>query len=394
MAKGKKGKSKTKTSSTLVSSATAADLPEYYYGTSTFNFPNGDKYVGDFCAHRAGLLWREGSGVYTTHDGHIYEGEWKEDRLIESQNVKICYPNGAEYFGNLLKGKYSGGGLYTLPNGMVISSNFSENKPTKETTLIDPLDKLWCGYTKTNADCTYLLPENELYLNIDENRGKGLHKMKPKTPEKQLEPEDRSIIEEEEEKIVFAKSTKTRDSLHFEDSPWYKRYATYKERHDAIKQKITDEGLAALDEDDAKWWTKYETFKKRKKILEKHKDAKPKEVSLLEIWQSKEFQERCPAVKVFYPSKQPGDEEANERKTNESTSVAEGNGEERREQRLERVYEQLKRMKEEKENQWKQKYIRPGKGETSEIYDRKLDKTKNPNCNCGKRVCECLLTCI
>lgn len=303
MAKNKKNKKKTKPDSTVLSSditsistTTANNNSDYYYGTKTyFRLPNGDTYTGDFCAHRAGLIWREGFGVYTTHDGHIYEGEWKEDRLLENKPVQIQFPNGAKYSGKLLKGKYSGGGVYTLPNGFLVSSNFNENKPLKDTIVIDVLDKLWCGYTKNNTDFTYLLPENEFYLNINNDHGKGVLKVKPP---KTKPTEDHTAItteEEDDEKIIFAKSTKTRNSLDFEDSLWYKRYKTFKDKHDSIKQKIREFGKNAIETDEMNWWTKYQKYKAR----QKQRPIKKQETA--EIKKYPEI--RCAVV--FYPEKQP-----------------------------------------------------------------------------------------
>lgn len=36
--------------------------PNFYIGSSNFEFPNGDKYEGEFCAHISGLVWRQGKG--------------------------------------------------------------------------------------------------------------------------------------------------------------------------------------------------------------------------------------------------------------------------------------------------------------------------------------------
>lgn len=275
------------------------------------------------------------------------------------------------------KGKYSGPATYTLPNGMVISSVFNENKPTKDTILIDVLDKLWCGNTETKSDSTYLLPENELYLNIDEDRGKGVRKVKPKKPAPPTEIEGEVAVEEEEEKIVFAKSTKTRNSLNFEDSTWFKRYANFKKKHDAIKEKIEDVGMGALEEDETKWWTKYEAYKKRRKAEKRNKADKKLEES------AAVNKESNPPVVVFYSSKQPGESE-------ESQSVCEEE-ESKGESAIELLYKKLKGEKEEQERLVRQKFLARVNG--ARIYDRKLDETKNPNCSCGKRVCKCFLQC-
>lgn len=376
MAKGKKNKKKAPNLSTTAVDAVAAPAtdPDYYYGSTTFfRFPNGDTYMGEFCAHRAGLVWREGAGVYTTHDGHIYEGEWKEDRLVENKPAKIKFPNGSEYIGRLAKGKFSGFGMYVLPNGFIVSGSFVENKPVRDTIVIDVLDKLWCGYTKNNTDCTYLLPENEFYLNIDENRGKGVLKVKP--PKKIASPSDEhtAVFDEEDEKIIFAKSTKTRSSLNFEDSLWWKRYKNFKDKHDAIKQKIKQHGQSSLEMDEVKWWLKYQKSKKRRKGEKKRRQSLKHEVSEM----GKRLESR--SVVVFYPEKQP------EVVTLAEVKHVEVQGEEQEEEcsnKIQVLYERLKRENEEKVARLRGKYT-----------NKSLNETKNSDCVCEKRVCECVLDC-
>lgn len=143
MAKGKKGKSKDKKSNSA--KTTDTDLPELYFGSGSFKFPNGDAYEGEYGAHRIGIIWREGQGRYTTHDGHVYEGIWKDDKLLDDTDVSIKYSNGACYDGKLTKNKYSGPGIYTLENGMVVTCKFQDNTPTQEVTLIDVKGNLWVG---------------------------------------------------------------------------------------------------------------------------------------------------------------------------------------------------------------------------------------------------------
>lgn len=382
--KGKKNKKKAQSVSTSAVNdvATTVADTEYYYGSTTFfRFPNGDTYMGEYCAHRAGLIWREGSGVYSTHDGHTYEGEWKEDRLVENKPVKVKYPNGSEYSGRLYKGKYYGSGTYTLPNGFVVSSGFADNKPVKDTIVIDVLDKLWCGHTKNNSDCTYLLPENEFYLNIDDNRGKGDLKVKPiKKP--RLPPEEHTVIvDEEDEKTIFAKSTKTKDSLTLEDSLWYNRFKDFKEKHGAIKQKIKQFGQSSLDAGERKWWIKYQKYKKRRKGDKKRKQSRKVEATDI----VKHLESRT--VVVFYPEKQPEVETFVEAKQ-ESLEVVQ---EEDECNKIQVLYESLKKEKEEAVARLRGKYLR--QTNKAVFYNKKLDKTKNPDCICERRVCECVLPC-
>lgn len=138
---GKKGKGKKPKGK----KAEDSDLPELYFGTGTFKFPNGDLYEGEYGAHRIGIIWREGQGKYTTHDGQVYESIWKDDKLSEDTDVTINYSNGAKYEGKVSKNKYSGPGTYTLESDMMVSCQFRENKPIEEVTLIDVDGNLWVG---------------------------------------------------------------------------------------------------------------------------------------------------------------------------------------------------------------------------------------------------------
>lgn len=119
--------------------------PNLYFGDSSFVLPNGDLYSGEYCAHRYGLIWRHGKGIYTTREGHVYEGKWKQDRLEDSEVVNIKYTNGTEYSGFSVAGKYCGPGIYSLGNKIDISCEFAENKPVGNVVLVDPLGRLWSG---------------------------------------------------------------------------------------------------------------------------------------------------------------------------------------------------------------------------------------------------------
>lgn len=122
--------------------------PNIFFGNGEFEMANGDKYVGDYCAHRYGLIWREGRGVYITKDEQTYEGEWKDDKLMEGRQIIIKYPTGEAYRGTTEKDKYSGHGVYTFENKMDISSEFVDNRPTGNVVLIDINGRLWEGKLK------------------------------------------------------------------------------------------------------------------------------------------------------------------------------------------------------------------------------------------------------
>lgn len=227
------------------------------------------------------------------------------------------------------------------------------------------------------------MPENHFYLDVDEQRGKGEPKGKARVVKEEEEEEESVVGEEEEEREedAFAKSEKTRESLHFIDSQWYKRYEGFKTKEVEIRGKL-GEG-ASLDEKEVKWLKKCESYRKRRKErLEKRNERKSEPA----------VQERGEAprtVKVFYPSTPPEPEEIHERKQDEEET----------EDNVEKIYEDFKRRKEEKERAWRFKYVtlaRASREEENEVeaYDIKTDETKNPNCSCGKRVCQCRLSCV
>lgn len=119
--------------------------PNLYFGTAEFILPNGDMYVGEYCAHRHGLIWREGKGKYITKDGQTYEGDWRDDKLIERTELVIKFPTGEEFHGSTVQDRYTGPGIYTMENTMDISCEFANNKPTGNIMLIDINGRVWGG---------------------------------------------------------------------------------------------------------------------------------------------------------------------------------------------------------------------------------------------------------
>lgn len=162
-------------------------------------------------------------------------------------------------------------------------------------------------------DGVLLLPENIFYLNISDDRGKGQLKKEETEPivaTEELdsqEEEHQSITSKELEQQVFAKSLKTRDSLNFDDSIWFKRYTTFIQKRRNINAKIQSDGIESLDGQEKKWLEKYERFKKREKLAEENRkkaltNKSEVDLTLLEKFYSKEYRESCPAVKVFHPT--------------------------------------------------------------------------------------------
>ena len=119
--------------------------PNFYFGDGEFTLPNGDSYKGRYGAHRTGVIWREGYGIYQTSDGQAYEGEWKYDKLLEKREIGITYPSGVEYHGCTLKNKYHGAGTYVLESGMNVSCCFEANKPVGVVSMIDCRGGVWTG---------------------------------------------------------------------------------------------------------------------------------------------------------------------------------------------------------------------------------------------------------
>lgn len=119
--------------------------PNFYFGCDTFILENEDTYEGHYCCHKSGIIWREGYGTYTTKDGHIYEGLWENDQLLNSPESKIIFPSQDTYLGSIINGKYSGEGVYVMDNKLIINAQFENNKPVGEVTLIDYEEHLWKG---------------------------------------------------------------------------------------------------------------------------------------------------------------------------------------------------------------------------------------------------------
>lgn len=119
--------------------------PNFYWGTDTFQLENGDIYEGEYCCHKSGIIWREGAGVYATKDGHIYSGLWENDQLKNSPDSRIIFPTEDEYNGSIINGRYSGEGMFIFSNKLILKSNYENNIPVGEITLIDYEGHLWKG---------------------------------------------------------------------------------------------------------------------------------------------------------------------------------------------------------------------------------------------------------
>ncbi|XP_046397472.1 uncharacterized protein LOC124164270 [Ischnura elegans] len=115
---------------TLISKFGVVHDGDCSFGDGKFEFKNGDTFQGLFQALKTGVITREGNGVYTTVDGHVYDGFWTSDTL-DCPDALIYYPDASSYSGSIDKMKYNGQGRYQFPDGTFIDAKFSDNLPTE-----------------------------------------------------------------------------------------------------------------------------------------------------------------------------------------------------------------------------------------------------------------------
>lgn len=116
-------------------------------GEAKIIYPDGSLYIGSTLDHL-----RHGKGVFTSFDGTRYEGEF--DRGNPVGEVKINYPDGNLYIGSLIIISYSspfpkynrhGKGAYTLANGTRYEGEFLNDKLVGEAKINYPDGSIYVG---------------------------------------------------------------------------------------------------------------------------------------------------------------------------------------------------------------------------------------------------------
>ncbi|KAK9885409.1 hypothetical protein WA026_010905 [Henosepilachna vigintioctopunctata] len=310
MSKRKSSKRNHSSSSVEKSNHTKND-PNFHQGSAEFEYPNGDKYVGEYCAHIKGLVWKEGAGIYYTKDGQCYKGTWYNDKLIDGGIVEITFKDGTTYEGPLEKYKYKGSGCINLPGGLKLVLDFAENKPIGDIILLDNVGRPWYG--KTENDSAVFYQENIYFENISDTLGKGTSRYKkiPSIRKTLLQLEKEAIDMSEMEKRVFRKSTKLNEDYDFENSEWYQNYVNFKKKQQIIMGKVRKGQRHKLTDEEMKWCVKYSEFKDRYNKMFNKRKIKPNDavdLSLMHTFNSDEYNLSKPDF-VIYPTKEKVDEE-------------------------------------------------------------------------------------
>ncbi|KAF5291450.1 hypothetical protein FQR65_LT01761 [Abscondita terminalis] len=250
-----------------------ASDPNFYFGNGIFVLLNGDEYDGGFGAHKNGIIWREGYGIYKTNDGQIYEGEWLDDKLANDTLAKINFPNGDRFYGCTLENKMFGPGVYILENKLEISCVFHENRPRPmgEIILIDLDGRTWTGIA--NGEYAFLHPDNHFYYLISEIQGVGKLKSKYCESRKKLSEVVTTMNERKgSREIIFDKSTKTATGIDFTESRWYQRYLHYDTMLRTVTEKLKNN--EPLTDEENKWYVQAQKNRrdvKKKRMREKLK---------------------------------------------------------------------------------------------------------------------------
>ncbi|KAL1123081.1 hypothetical protein AAG570_002169 [Ranatra chinensis] len=131
------------------------------HGLDVFSFWNGDAYIGEYTATSNRKLMREGEGKYCTDDGSIYTGTWSKDMLVQGN---ILFKDGMKFTGTCEEGKYTGEGIYHIPEVGDLVLTFKKNFPEGSIKLVDIEGITWNGTTVDNTAVLY--PKNQFIIPI------------------------------------------------------------------------------------------------------------------------------------------------------------------------------------------------------------------------------------
>ncbi len=102
----------------------STDKNEDPHGYGVFNFPNGEKYVGNFLHNKF-----HGEGKYIYKNGDQYYGNWVQNRRNGSGRLNL--KNGEKYIGSWENGMKNGYGTYYYKDETAWIGEWKNNKFTK-----------------------------------------------------------------------------------------------------------------------------------------------------------------------------------------------------------------------------------------------------------------------
>ena len=108
-----------------------------------FVFANGDIYDGEYETTASGSIERCGFGTLTTHDGIVYDGYWKSDKM--NGKGSYIHTSGCKYVGDFLNGKFEGMGKYIWPDGSSYEGEFKASKLEGKGMFKDKNGQIWTG---------------------------------------------------------------------------------------------------------------------------------------------------------------------------------------------------------------------------------------------------------
>ncbi|MCC6725331.1 MAG: caspase family protein [Saprospiraceae bacterium] len=110
------------TNQTLQTNPSGCTSGDCRNGYGTYQYPNGNKYVGDFSEGKP-----NGKGILYCSNGNKYIGHW-EDNWQQGEG-KFIFVEGHEYFGQFQRSQFHGKGVMRYANGDVYDGNWAANQP-------------------------------------------------------------------------------------------------------------------------------------------------------------------------------------------------------------------------------------------------------------------------